>query len=171
MCRISVIAAVSDNYVIGKNNRLPWHLPNDLKRFKELTTGNVVLMGKRTFSSLPNGPLKNRKNIVLTSTLTEGVTEGYFEADSIEDALELCENVEKIFVIGGSVVFKQCMQYADDLYITWVHGQFDGDATFPKISSSSWEEISRDDFPADDKNPYPYSFVYYRRKKVKKSAK
>jgi dihydrofolate reductase len=170
MCKVSIIAAVSDNYVIGKNNRLPWHMPNDLKRFKELTTGNVVLMGKRTFTSLPNGPLPNRKNLVLTSTLTEGITKGYFEAISMEDALELCENIDKVFVIGGSVVFKQSMQFADDMYITWVHGEFDGDATFPKINPSIWEEVSREDFPADEKHAYPYSFCYYQRKKNKKKS-
>ncbi len=165
MCKISIIAAVADNYVIGKSNKLPWHLSADLKRFKELTSGHVLLMGKRTFQSLPNGPLPNRKNIVLTSMLSEGVVEGYFEANSIDDALELCENITKIFIIGGSVVYNQSMEFADDMYITWVHGDVEGDVYFPTIDSEIWEEVSREDFPADEKNQYPYSFSYYLRKK------
>lgn len=165
MCKISIIAAVADNYVIGKSNKLPWHLSADLKRFKELTSGHVLLMGKRTFQSLPNGPLPNRKNIVLTSMLSEGVVEGYFEANSIDDALELCENITKIFVIGGSVVYNQSMEFADDMYITWVHEDVEGDVYFPTIDSEIWEEVSREDFPADEKNQYPYSFSYYLRKK------
>ncbi len=165
MCKISIIAAVADNYVIGKSNKLPWHLSADLKRFKELTSGHVLLMGKRTFQSLPNGPLPNRKNIVLTSMLSEGVVEGYFEANSIDDALELCENITKIFIIGGSVVYNQSMEFADDMYITWVHEDVEGDVYFPTIDSEIWEEISREDFPADEKNQYPYSFSYYLRKK------
>ena len=165
MCKISIIAAVADNYVIGKSKKLPWYLSADLKRFKELTSGHVLLMGKRTFQSLPNGPLPNRKNIVLTSMLSEGVVEGYFEANSIDDALELCENIKKIFVIGGSVVYKQCMEFANDMYITWVHGDVEGDVYFPTIETDIWEEVSREDFPADEKNQYPYSFSYYTRKK------
>lgn len=165
MCKISIIAAVADNYVIGKSNKLPWHLSADLKRFKELTSGHVLLMGKRTFQSLPSGPLPNRKNIVLTSMLSEGVVEGYFEANSIDDALELCENITKIFIIGGSVVYNQSMEFADDMYITWVHGDVEGDVYFPTIDSEIWEEVSREDFPADEKNQYPYSFSYYIRKK------
>jgi dihydrofolate reductase len=165
MCKISIIAAVADNYVIGKSKKLPWHLSADLKRFKELTSGHVLLMGKRTFQSLPNGPLPNRKNIVLTSMLSEGVVEGYFEANSIDDALELCENIKKIFVIGGSVVYNQSMEFADDMYITWVHGDIEGDVYFPTIETDIWEEVSREDFPADERNQYPYSFSYYTRKK------
>ena len=165
MCKISIIAAVADNYVIGISKKLPWHLSADLKRFKELTSGHVLLMGKRTFQSLPNGPLPNRKNIVLTSMLSEGVVEGYFEANSIDDAFELCENIKRIFVIGGSVVYNQCMEFADDMYITWVHGDIEGDVFFPKIEMEIWEEVSREDFPADEKNQYPYSFSYYTRKK------
>ena len=165
MCKISIIAAVADNYVIGKSKKLPWHLSADLKRFKELTSGHVLLMGKRTFQSLPNGPLPNRKNIVLTSMLSEGVVEGYFEANSIDDALELCENIKRIFVIGGSVVYNQSMEFADDMYITWVHGDIEGDVYFPTIDAEIWDEVSREDFPADDKNQYPYSFSYYTRKK------
>ena len=165
MSEISIVAAVADNYAIGKGNKLPWHLPADLKHFRELTTGHAVVMGKRTFESLPNGPLPNRRNVVLTSVMSEGVNEGYFEADSLEDAFYLCEKEEKIFIVGGAAVYRQSLEIADSLYITWVHHEFSADIYFPEVDFSKWEEVSRQDLPADDKNPYPYSFVHYKRKK------
>jgi len=165
MSEISIVAAVADNYAIGKGNKLPWHLPADLKHFRELTTGHAVVMGKRTFESLPNGPLPNRKNVVLTSVMSEGVNEGYFEADSLEDALYLCEKEDKVFIVGGAAVYRQSLEIADSLYITWVHHEFSADIYFPEVDFSIWEEVSRQDLPADDKNPYPYSFVHYKRKK------
>jgi len=164
MSKISIIAAVSDNYAIGKSNNLPWHLPADLKHFRQLTTGHAIVMGKRTFESLSQGPLPNRKNIVLTSVMSEGVNEGYFEADSFEDAIYLCEHEEIIFIIGGATVYKQCIDKVDSMYITWVHSDFVADIYFPEIDFEQWIEVSREDFPADEKNPYPYSFVEYNRK-------
>lgn len=165
MSEISIVAAVADNYAIGKGNKLPWHLPADLKHFRELTTGHAVVMGKRTFESLPNGPLPNRRNVVLTSVMSEGVNEGYFEADSLEDAFYLCEKEEKIFIVGGAAVYRQSLEIADSLYVTWVHHEFSADIYFPEVDFSKWEEVSRQDMPADEKNPYPYSFVHYKRKK------
>ena len=164
MSKISIIAAVADNYAIGKSNKLPWHLPADLKHFRQLTTGHAVLMGKRTYESLPNGPLPNRKNIVLTSVLSEGVNEGYYEADSLEDAFELCEHEDHIFIIGGGAVYKQSIDKADSMYITWVHEEFAADAFFPVIDFEQGIQVSREDFSADEKNPYSYSFVHYMRK-------
>ncbi|HLP05838.1 MAG TPA: dihydrofolate reductase [Paludibacter sp.] len=164
MTKTSIIAAIADNYAIGKSNNLPWHLPADLKHFKQLTTGHAVVMGKRTFESLPNGPLPNRTNIVLTSLMSEGVNKGYFEADSLEDALYLCENEEHVFVMGGATVYKQALDRVDSMYITWVHGNFSADTFFPQINFDLWAEVSREDFSADDKNPYPYTFSIYERK-------
>ena len=164
MPKISIIAAVADNYAIGKSNNLPWHLPADLKHFKKLTTGHVVVMGKRTFESLPSGPLPNRKNIVLTSVLSEGVNVGYFEADSLEDAIDLCEHEDEIFIIGGATVYKQSLDKVDKMYITWVHDNFAADTFFPQFDLENWIEISREDYKADDKNPHDYSFVEYIRK-------
>jgi len=164
MSKISIIAAVADNLAIGKTNNLPWHLPADMKHFRELTTGHTVVMGKRTFESLPKGPLPNRKNIVLTSIMSEGVNKGYFEADSFEDALYLSEHEEHVFVIGGATVYKQCIDKVDSMYITWVHEKFSADTFFPQIDFGQWEELNREDFQPDDKNPYPYSFVEYKRK-------
>lgn len=164
MSKISIVVALADDYAIGYQKKLPWKLPADMKHFKSLTTGHTVVMGKRTFESLPNGPLSNRTNIVLTTMLSEGVVEGYFEADSLEDALDLCSNAEHVFVIGGAAVYKQCIDFVDSMYLTWVHGKFKADTYFPEIDFNAWKEVSREDHQADDKNPYPYSFVVYERR-------
>lgn len=163
MPKISIVAALADDYAIGYKKKLPWNLPADMKHFKNLTTGHTVVMGKRTFESLPNGPLPNRTNIVLTTMLSEGVVEGYFEADSLEDALELCSNAEQVFVIGGAAVYQQCMDSVNTMHLTWVHGDFKADTYFPEIDFSNWKEVSREDHPADEKNEYPYSFSVYER--------
>ncbi len=165
MSKISIIAAVSDNYAIGKSNNLPWHLPADLKHFRQLTTDHAVVMGKRTFESLSNGPLPNRKNIVLTSVMSEGVNEGYFEADSLEDAFYLCEKEEQIFIMGGATVYRQSVDKVDSMYITWVHGNFNADAFFPEINFDEWTEVSKEDHQPDEKNEYAYTFSYYEKKK------
>lgn len=164
MPKISIIAAVADNYAIGKSNNLPWHLPADLKHFKQLTTGHAIIMGKRTFQSLPNGPLPGRKNIVLTSGINEGVSQGYFEADSLEDALYLCEKEKQVFIIGGATVYKHCIDKVDSMYITWIHQSFNADTFFPQINFDEWKEVSREDFEADSNNPYSYTFSVYERK-------
>lgn len=164
MSKISIIAAVADNYAIGKANDLPWHLPADLKHFKQLTIGHAVVMGKRTFKSLPKGPLPNRKNVVLTSVMSEGVNEGYFEADSLEDALYLCENEEKVFIIGGATVYKQSIDKVNTMYITWVHKEFNADTYFPEINLAQWSEVKREDHEADENNLFPYTFSEYQRK-------
>jgi dihydrofolate reductase len=164
MSKISIIAAVADNYAIGKSNNLPWYLPADLKHFKQLTTGHAVVMGKRTFESLPKGPLPNRKNIVLTSVMSEGVNKGYFEADSLDDAIFLCEHEEQVFIMGGATVYKQCINKVDSMYITWIHKEFSADTFFPKINLEKWVEVSRQDFEPDQQNEFPYSFCEYIRK-------
>jgi len=165
MTKISIIAAVADNYAIGKSNDLPWHLPADLKHFKQLTTGHAIVMGKRTFKSLPKGPLPNRKNIVLTSVMSEGVNEGYFEADSLEDAVYLCEHEKHLFIIGGATVYRQCIDKVDSMFITWIHKDFSADTYFPAIDFSQWEEVSHEDHVADENNDYAYTFSEYKRKK------
>jgi len=163
MSKISIIAAVADNYAIGKANNLPWHLPADLKHFRQLTTGHAIVMGKRTFESLPKGPLPNRKNIVLTSVMSEGVNEGYFEADSLEDAVYLCEHEEKVYIIGGATVYKQSINKVDTMYITWIHNDFSADTYFPEIDFNEWKEVNREDHNPDEQNLYSYSFVKYER--------
>lgn len=164
MRTISIIAAVADNNAIGIQNSLPWHLPADLKRFKELTTGHAVIMGKRTYESLPNGTLPNRKNIVL-STIIEGNYDKYYEAVSIRDAIDLCEHEEQTFIIGGAKVFEQAIHFpgVETMYITEIHANFEADTFFPNIDPREWKETSRETFKADDKNPFDYSFVVYKK--------
>jgi dihydrofolate reductase len=164
MSKISIIAAVADNFAIGKSNDLPWYLPADLKHFKQLTTGHAIVMGKRTFESLPKGPLPNRRNIVLTSIMSEGVNEGYFEADSLEDAIFLCEHEEQVFIMGGATVYKQCIDKVDYMYITWIHKDFQADTFFPPIDLNDWEEVKHEEHDADENNLYSYTFSEYKRK-------
>ena len=166
MSKISIIAAVADNFAIGKSNKLPWHLPADLKHFKQLTTGHAVVMGKRTFESLPNGPLPNRKNIVLTS-IPEGNYSKYFEATSLRDVVDLCDKEDEVFIIGGASLFKQALTFpgVDTMFITWVHDEFQADVFFPKFSSKDWELLSCEKHEADEKHAYAYSFCEYVRKK------
>ena len=164
MDTISIIAAIADNNAIGKNQQLLWHLPADMKHFKELTTGHAVIMGRKTFESLPNGPLPNRKNVVL-STMPEDFV-NCFACDSMGDALELCEGQGEIFIIGGALVYRQALNRADKMYITRVHHEFENaDTFFPVVDWEQWEEVEHQDFPADEKNAYPYSFSTYIRKK------
>lgn len=165
MSKVSIIAAVADNYAIGKNNKLIWHLPADMKHFKDMTTGHAVVMGKRTFESLPKGPLPNRRNIVLTS-IPEGNFDKYYEAISLQDAIELCEKEDKVFIIGGSSVFKQALNLpaVENMYITWVHEEFMADAFFPKFDEKEWELVKSERHEADEKNPYAYTFCEYKRK-------
>ena len=131
MSTISIIAAIADNNAIGKNQQLLWHLPADMKHFKELTTGHAIIMGRKTFESLPNGPLPDRKNVVLTS-LPEAGFVNCFACESMRDALDLCEKEDEIFIIGGALVYRQALSKADKMYITRVHHEFENaDAFFP----------------------------------------
>lgn len=164
MSKITIIAAIAENNAIGKNQQLLCHMPADMKRFKELTTGHAVIMGRKTFESLPHA-LPNRKNVVLT-TLPEAVFIDSFACESMGTALDLCEKEDEIFIIGGALVYRQALRIADRMLITRIHHEFkDADAFFPVVNWDLWEETEREDFPADDKNPYPYSFVTYMRKK------
>jgi len=165
MSTISIVAAIADNNAIGKNQQLLWHMPYDMKRFKDLTTGHAVIMGRKTFESLPKGALPNRKNVVLTTFPEAGFPES-FACYSIKDALDICEKEKEIFMIGGAMVYKQALKIADKMYITRVHHVFeDADTFFPEVDYSQWEEIERTDFPADEKHAYPYTFLTYIRKK------
>lgn len=165
MSTISIVAAIADNNAIGKNRQLLWHMPADMKRFKDLTTGHTVIMGRKTFESLPNGPLPDRKNVVLT-TVPEADYMNCFACESMGTALDICEKESEIFVIGGALVYRQALRIADWMYITRVHHDFpDADSFFPVVNWDQWEEVERQDFPADEKNQYPYTFITYKRKK------
>lgn len=165
MSVISIVAAIADNNAIGKNRELLWHMPADMKRFKDLTTDHAVIMGRKTFESLPGGALPNRKNIILT-TLPEAGFGHCFACESMHDALDLCEKEDEIFIIGGSLVYRQALGIAHKMYITRVHEEFkDADSFFPVVNYDLWEEVERQEFAADEKNPYPYTFLTFVRKK------
>lgn len=165
MSTISIIAAIADNNAIGRKQQMLWHMPFDLKRFKDLTSGHAVIMGRKTFESLPNGALPNRKNIILT-TLPEAVFMDSFACESMHDALNLCEKEDEVYMIGGAMVYQQALKIADRMYITRVHHVFeDADTFFPEVDFSQWDEVERADYPADEKHAYPYTFLTYVRKK------
>ena len=160
---ISIIVAVSENYAIGKKGDLLCHLPADLKHFKEITSGKTVLMGERTFFSLPKHPLPNRRNIVLTDV--PGKTfEGAETVYSIPELLAKVTDEEEAFVIGGGMVYRQMMPLADKLYITHIHHRWDdADTFFPEIKESEWKLLSAEKHFADENNPYPFTFAEYIR--------
>lgn len=158
---ISIIAAVSDDNGIGKDNELLWHISEDLKRFKRLTTGKTVLMGKRTWESLPVKPLPGRRNIVLTDKPGE-CFECSETAYSIPDALEKCKGDEEVFVIGGGSVYSQFMPYAGRLYITHIHQNRDADTFFPAIDPELWEVEHSEEHISPEGIPYTY-IIYNRR--------
>ncbi|MEI6454692.1 MAG: dihydrofolate reductase [bacterium] len=162
---ISIIVAVADNLAIGKNNDLLWHIPEDLKRFKQITSGHTVIMGKRTYESLPRRPLPNRRNLVITDVPGETI-KGCEMAYSIDDAVRLSDPGKENFIIGGASVYRQFLPLADRLYLTHVYNNFEGDVFFPVIELSEWEQISREDHPPDEKNDFAYSFLVYNRRKI-----
>ena len=160
---ISIIVAVSEDWGIGKDNELLWHISEDLKRFKKLTSGNTVIMGKKTWESLPRRPLPGRKNIVLTDDPNESI-ENSVTAYSIDDALDKCGPDEEIFIIGGGSIYRQFMTIADRLFITHVHKKAPADIYFPEIDRSIWEIIEKEEFKTDDDIGLPYTYVIYERK-------
>jgi len=162
---ISIIVAIAENYAIGKKGDLLCHLPADLKHFKDITSGKTVMMGERTFFSLPKHPLPNRRNIVLTDV--QGKTfEGAEAAYSIEDLRLKIEDLnEEAFVIGGGMVYRQMMPLADKLYITHIHHSWeDADTFFPEIKEEEWIKTSEEYHEADEKNPYDFTFCTYNRR-------
>ena len=161
---LSLIVAIAENYAIGKKGDLLCHLPNDLKHFKQVTSGCTVLMGERTFFSLPKHPLPNRRNIVLTDV--RGKTfEGAEAAYSIEELVSKVRADEEAFVIGGGMVYRQMMPLCDKLYITHIHHSWpDADTFFPEIDSAVWKQISAERHEADENNPYDYTFAEYVKK-------
>ena len=161
---ISIIVAIAENYAIGKKGDLLCHMPADLKHFKEITSGKTVMMGERTFFSLPKHPLPNRRNIVLTDV--QGKTfDGAEAVYSLDEMIAKVQGEEEAFVIGGGMVYRQMMERADKLYITHIHHSWeDADTFFPEIKESEWKLLSAERHFADDKNPYDYTFAEYTRK-------
>jgi dihydrofolate reductase len=159
---ISIIVAIAGNFAIGKNNDLLFHLPDDLKRFKNITMGNPVIMGRNTLLSLPKGPLKNRRNIVI-SDIPGDSFEGCEMTDSIEGAIELVKNEEEAFIIGGGMIYRQFYPLAGKLYLTLVHKPFEADIYFPEINFNEWHETLREDH-YDETNNFNFSYINLTRK-------
>lgn len=160
--KVSGIVALSENGVIGKEGKIPWHLPNDLKQFKNLTKGHCVVMGRKTYESIGH-PLSNRTNIVIT----RGTYPGVVITPSFEWALEFArfQKEMELFVIGGAQVYKAAEPFMTQLYITIVHAQIEGDTSFP-ISLDNWTLQKVELHPSDDKHQYPYSFKLYERESI-----
>lgn len=164
MKTLSIIVALAENGAIGKQQQLLCHLPEDLKRFKKITVGHPVIMGRKTFESLPNGALPNRMNIVLTRSERVSFA-GAVTCDSLEKALKLCKEEDEVFVIGGAAVYKSVLERADKLYLTRIHHSFEeADTFFPEIEEADWVEVEKVYFPSDEKHAYAYSFVTCLRK-------
>ena len=153
---IIMIAAVAENNALGKNNELVWHLPNDFKRFKSLTTGHHIIMGRKTFESFPK-PLPNRTHVVITRNKNYN-PEGCIVVDSIEKAIAICPENETSFIIGGGEIYNLGLPFADQLEITRVHHSFDADAFFPEINFNDWKEIQSEFNPIDDKHHFAYTY-------------
>ncbi len=163
---ISLIVAVAENNVIGKDNRLIWHLPADMKFFKEKTTGHCVITGRKNFESIPEKfrPLPNRTNIIITRQ-KDYHAPGALVVGSVPEALEKAKMTgdSEIFIIGGAEIFKQTLHLADRIYYTKIFHSFDGDTFFPEPDPAEWELTKNSPCQPDEKNKYPYSFMEYER--------
>ena len=158
---LTIIAAIGKNNALGKNNQLIWHLPADLKRFKKVTTGHHVIMGRKTFESLGK-PLPNRTTIIVTRDKNY-FAEGCIVVNSLSDAIKTASCDQNPFILGGADIYKQSMKIADVIDLTIVHHAFDADVYFPEIDKNIWKETFREDFYKDQKNKFDYSFVKYKR--------
>ncbi|RDE18165.1 dihydrofolate reductase [Motiliproteus coralliicola] len=166
--QLALIVAQSDNRVIGRNNALPWHLPEDLKYFKSVTMGKVIIMGRKTYESIGR-PLPGRTNLVVSRD-PEYRADGITVVNSLEQAIEQAQAVSEIngadeaLIIGGANLYEQALPQVQRLYLTQVHHQIHGDAHFPELVMDQWQQQSRQDFAAVEPNPYDYSFIVLERK-------
>ena len=160
---ISIIVAIAENNGIGKNNQLLWHLPEDLKRFKRITEGHKIIMGKNTYFSLPKRPLSGRTNVVLSDKPGEQIDDCLM-AFSLDEVLAICDEQQESFIIGGASVYRQLLPYATKLYITKVNAVLEADVFFPEIDPAIWEATDSEVHTKDEKHPFPYTFVNYKRK-------
>ena len=160
---VTIIAAVGRNRALGKNNDLIWHLPADLRRFKSLTRGHHVIMGRKTFESLGK-PLPKRTNIIVSRN-PEYKAEGCITVNSLHAGLEMAQSDPNPYILGGAEIYKQALSIADFMDLTLVHEDFEADAFFPEFDPAEWELVGREDFEKDEENPYDYSFVQYKKRK------
>lgn len=162
---ISIVAAGNNN-VIGKDNQLLWHLPDDFKRFKSITTGHYIIMGRKTFESFPK-PLPNRIHVIITrdENYTPIDTKNCIVVNNIEKAIDICPDNEDIFIIGGGEIYKQSMNLVDRIELTRVNCDIDGDTYFPSIDKNEWNVIKREYHNKDDKHQYDFEYLTYQKKK------
>jgi len=161
--KISMIAAMTDDGIIGIENRLPWKLPNDMKWFRQHTLGKPIIMGRKTFESFGSKPLPDRVNIIITRDENYQATDSVV-VHNIEEALQAAGDVEEVMIIGGASFYEQMLPRADRLYLTFVHSKIEGDAWFPEVDFSEWHELERIDYEPDEKNSLAHSFVILDRK-------
>jgi len=161
---IKILVAFDENRVIGKNNTLIWHLPADLQRFKALTTGHVIIMGRKTYESIGK-PLPNRTTIVITRQ-AEFNSEGIITVHSLGEAILKAKSIsrEDIYIVGGAEIYQLSLAHADQILVTQLHDIFDGDAYFPEIPMDAWEIVEREKGVTDEKNKFQYSFLTYHKK-------
>lgn len=159
---ITLIAALAENKVLGKDNAIIWHLPDDFKHFKTLTSHHYIIMGRKTFESFPK-PLPNRTHVIITRQQDYVVPEGCIVVHSLEEALKQTENEAEVFVIGGGEIYHQALQYADKLELTQIHASFEGDAFFPEFSTSDWQLVNESYHPIDERHAYAFTFQTYIR--------
>lgn len=153
---ITLIAAAAENNALGKDNQLVWHLPDDFKRFKQITSGHYIIMGRKTFESFPK-PLPNRTHVIITRQKNYTV-EGCIVVNSIEDALKVCPKEEDVFIIGGADIYKQSIDFADKIELTRVHANFEADAFFPEINLTNWKLIFEEKHAQDEKHNFDFTF-------------
>ncbi|NLC87347.1 MAG: dihydrofolate reductase [Clostridiaceae bacterium] len=161
---LSIIVAVAENNVIGKDNKLIWHLPEDLKRFKKLTTGHTIIMGRKTFESLGR-ILPNRKHVILCNDMEMNIEDENVEV--LEDISMLDKYInsdEENFIIGGATIYRLLMPYANKLYLTLIKEEFDGDVCFPEIKENEWKVIDRKQGLKNEENPFNYEYITFERK-------
>lgn len=163
---IAIIVALDEQNGIGRRGELLCHLPGDLKHFKELTTGHTIIMGRKTYESLPKGALPNRTNIVITSDKEDNYL-GCVVVRSVDEALARCKNEDTVFIIGGGQLYRSTLHLAETLYLTRIHHQFeDVDTFFPEIDDIEWQLTQQETYLADEKHPYSYSFLTYYKKEI-----
>ena len=160
---LTIIAAVSENNALGKDNQLLWHLPEDFKRFKTLTSGHYIVMGRKTFKSFPK-PLPNRTHIIITRQNDYQAPDGCIVVSSLEKAMALCPANEEAFVIGGGEIYQQAINIVDKIDVTRVHTTIDADTFFPEIDTNIWKLVFEEFHPKDEKHAFDFTFLTYVRR-------
>lgn len=156
---LTLIAAAAENNALGKDNDLVWHLPDDFKRFKQITSGHYIIMGRKTFESFPK-PLPNRTHVII-SRQKDYTAEGCIVVNSLDDAIAACPQDEEVFIIGGGEIYRQSIERADKIELTRVHTSVEADAFFPEIDSNEWELVNEDYHPKDDRHKFDFTYKTY----------